>query len=90
MAIEIRETIVTPAQDGDVVQLHISDAPPGDEFSAFDLHLTVKIPKFQAALLLHVQREAISIASDYLYGQAQEMAATIRQSGRDPRPVVKG
>jgi hypothetical protein len=31
MPVEIRETKVTPAASGSVVQLYISDAPPDDE-----------------------------------------------------------
>lgn len=86
MNVEIRETIVTAKHDKDVVQLHISDAPPGDESAEIVLRLTVPIPRSPAPLLAHVQREAIEVASKVLSNHLQALAQQIGNAGRDLDP----
>ena len=86
MPVEIRETIVTPTEGGDVVRLHISDAPPGDESATIALALTVQIPRSPAPLLAHVQRVAIDLASKVLSEQLQTLANQIGHGGRQLDP----
>lgn len=81
MSVEIHETIVTPSPDGDVVQIHISDAPPGDESAKIVLRLTVAIPKSPAPLLFHVQRQAIEVASKVLGEHLHALAKEIVEKG---------
>jgi hypothetical protein len=88
MPIEIRETIVTPAADGDLVQLHISDAPPGDESATFRLNLLAKLPLVRTPALAQLQREAIEMTqatlSEILQGLAIELQ-NARYGLRAPR-----
>lgn len=64
MPIEIRETIVTPATDGDVIQLHISDVAPDAEGATFRLVLLAKLPPLEPSLLAQMQRAAMKKAQD--------------------------
>ena len=89
MTVKIYRTTVTPARDGDVVSLHISDAPPGDESASFVLEITARIPTFESPLLLHAQREAMSKAQSELSGYLQETAEQIRRAGADLHPKVR-
>lgn len=66
MAIEIRETLVTPAKGALRVQLRISDAPLDDESAAFVLSLSVQIPTSPDAQLSMIQREALKVGSQAL------------------------
>lgn len=59
MAIEIRETIVTPKDAEHVVQLHISDVAPGDEAATFRLLLSVQIQRSETDQLSVIQRDAL-------------------------------
>jgi hypothetical protein len=77
MAIEIRETIVTPDANGSVVQLHISDVALGDEGGSFRLVLRAKLPAYETPLLMHCQREAMKKADDVLRALVQQMAAEL-------------
>lgn len=86
MPVEIRETIVTPESDKDVVQLHISDARLGDESAEIVLRLTVPIPKSPVPLVAHVQRQAIEVASKVLSEHLLSLAKQIGRSGRDLDP----
>jgi hypothetical protein len=88
MAIEIRETIVTPDPTGDVVQLHISDAELGDENGSFRLVLRAKLPPFEVPALAQLQREAMGAAQDALTPLLTNLARQITESGRglNPRP----
>ena len=89
MPIELRETVVTPTEDGgSVVQLHISDAPPDDESAAFVLNIVVKLLPYETPLLLHVQREAISKAQDALSPILQGMGRQITEvAGKPLNPI---
>jgi len=63
MAIEIRETIVTPDADGLFVQLHISDAAPDDLAATFRLILRSKLPPPKTTpALAQLQRAALTNA----------------------------
>ena len=79
MPVEIRETTITPAQDGIVVQLHISDAPPDDESVGIALQLTAKLPKSQNPLLAKVQRDAMKVAQEALSHLLRALADDARQ-----------
>lgn len=82
MSISIRETIVTPADaDLDVVQLHISDAPPGDESATFVLRILAKQRGLRTPALAHLQREAMKIAQDALTFTLRDLAQELQQSG---------
>ena len=89
MAEEIQRTTVTPTEDGSVVQLHISDAPPDDESASFVLQLSVSLPRYKGALLFaQVQREAIRMAQDVLSHHLQELAQEIGPTEFDVNPKV--
>lgn len=89
MAIEIRETIVTPAQDGDVVELHISDVAPNDEGGAFRLVLRTKLPPFQTPVFAQLQREAMKLAQDTFSELLQNMANEITNAGHNLNPRAR-
>ena len=89
MAIEIRETIVTPDPTGDVVQLHISDVGVADEGGAFRLVLRTKLPPFQVAVLAQLQREAMKIAQDTFSELLQNMANEITNAGHNLNPRAR-
>ena len=88
MAIEIRETIVTPDPSGDVVQLHISDVALGDEGGSFRLVLRAKLRPFEIPLVAQLQREAMTFAQEALSSILQKSAKEITQAGHglNPRP----
>ena len=88
MAIEIRETIVTPDATGDVVQLHISDAPQDDESATFVVQILAKLPPLEMPLVAQCQRETLKIAQDALSVILQKTAKQITSAGHDldPRP----
>ena len=89
MSIEIRECILTRgAGGGDVVQLHISDAPLGDSSASLALHLTITVPRLEAPLVLHLEREAMRIAHETLGRLLQESAHEITASGHGLEPRV--
>ena len=92
MAVEIRETIVTPSKEGDVVELHISDAPRGDESATFVLTLQAKVGPFENPMLVHVQRAAMKRGSEELHDLLKGLAAELHQQGypSDPRPKKPG
>lgn len=85
MSIEIRETIVTPAVDGNVVQLRISDVPLGDESATFVLNIQAKLPLVQTPTLAHLQRAAMDLAQDALTPLLQKLAAQLQQAGYELR-----
>ena len=81
MAIEIRETIVSPGASGDAVQIHISDAARNDESATFVLTIAAKIRPLQTPTLAHLQREAMKIALDSLTPILSRLATELRESG---------
>jgi hypothetical protein len=82
MPIAIRETIVTPGgEDQDVVQLHISDAPPDDESATFVLKILATVRPLRGPTLAHVQRQAMQTVSEALTPIFQELAREITNSG---------
>jgi len=81
MPIDIRETIVTPGVDHDVVQLHISDAASEDESASFDLQILVKIRALKSPALGHLQRAAMAEAQDALTPILQRLAQELKESG---------
>ena len=86
MPVEIRQTIVTPGTNGDMVQLHISDAPLGDAAASVALHVTATVPFLESPLLPHLQREAIMIAQETLGAMLQKTAHEITAAGHDLEP----
>ncbi len=81
MPIEIRETIVTPATDGDVIQIHISDAPPGDESATFAVRILAKLPLVKTPAVAQLQREAIEITQGELSQLLQDLAIELQTAG---------
>jgi hypothetical protein len=90
MAIEIRETIVTPTVGGDVVQLHISDAPLGDESASFVLTLQTTVEPFENPMLAHLQIEAMHYADEALTALGSHLHEDLKRQGYplSPRPRV--
>jgi hypothetical protein len=87
MPIEIRETIVTPADnDLDVVQLHISDAPPGDESATFVVHIQMKQRALQTPTLAQLQRVTMKAAQDALMPILQGLAQEMQKAGQGDAP----
>jgi hypothetical protein len=86
MPIEIRETIVTPVANGQVVQLHISDVPLDDEGGAFRLVLRAKLPSFRTPLVRQLQREAMKIAQDKMTDLLKNLASEIQKTELSPEP----
>lgn len=88
MPVEIRETIVTTAPDGEVVQLHISDAPPDDESASFVLTLQAKVGPFENPMLSHLHVAAMTAAADVLNRMIAEATGALRRQGypHEPRP----
>jgi hypothetical protein len=89
MPIEIRETIVTPGADSDVVQLRISDAPLDDESATLRLTLLAKLPASHLPLLAQLQREAMRIAQDGMTNLLRVMATEIRKQDFPLAPMRK-
>jgi hypothetical protein len=89
MTVKIHRTTVTPAEDGEVVQLYVSDAPPGDVSASFVLDITARVPTFESPLLLHVQREAMDKAQKVLSEYLRELADRITRGGADLHPRVR-
>ena len=86
MPIEIRQCIVTPGTNGEVVQLHISDAPLGDAAASVALHITATAPFMEAPLLLQLQREAMKVAQETLGAMLQKTTHEITASGHSLEP----
>jgi hypothetical protein len=89
MAVEIQQTTVTRGTAWDVVQLHISDAPPDDASASFALVLTTRVAKFEAPLQAQLQRVAMKRAADVLHDLLQRLAAEVRSTGLDLEPKQK-
>jgi hypothetical protein len=91
MPIEIRQCIVTPGTNGDIVQLHISDAPLGDAAASVALHVTATVPFREAPLLLQLQRETMEVARETLGAIEQKIAREIANAGHglEPRRLHK-
>jgi hypothetical protein len=90
MPIEIRKTIVTPTDDDhDVIQLHISDAPPDDESATLVVQILVKQPAMLAPALGQLQRAAMSAAQDVLTPLLQALAKELQQNGLGLYPPPK-
>jgi hypothetical protein len=82
MPIAIRETIVTPVDnDHDVVQLHISDAPPGDESATFVVRILAKRHALKVPTLAQLQRDAMKAAQDAMMPILQGLAKEMQQEG---------
>ena len=86
MPIEIRQCVVTPGTKGDIVQLHISDAPLGDAAASVALHITATAPFMEAPLLLHLQREAMKVAQETLGAMLQKTGHEITAAGYGSEP----
>jgi hypothetical protein len=87
MAIEIRETTVTPDAAGSVVQLHISDVAPDAEGATFRLVLLVKMPPLKTPpLLAQLQRAAMARAQDALTPILQDLAADLSRANQAIEP----
>jgi hypothetical protein len=86
----IRETIVTPDENGQVVRLQISDVPPPFERATMLLQMTVRLPAYKAPLLAHLERAALLQARDVVNRLLQEKGGEIQVNGIisfDPVPV---
>jgi hypothetical protein len=82
MAVAIRRTTVTPTEGGNVVQLHISDAPLEEPFEAIEIQMTVCLPEFERAILVpEAQRGAMKRAQRALTALLQETLGEIHQTG---------
>jgi hypothetical protein len=80
MSVELRETTITPAQAGDVVQLYISDAERGDEEAEIVLQFHVRLGKrHKNPLLTQVQRDALKIARDHVSDILQGLAQAAQE-----------
>ncbi len=90
MAVEIRETIVTPAKGGDVVQIHISDVPLEDASASLRLILTAKVGSYRAPALAQLQWEAMKIAGEALATLRKELGEDVQRTGRDMNPIRRG
>jgi hypothetical protein len=81
MPIQIRETTVTPSASGELVQLHISDAPPGDESATFVVEIQAKIPRVRTPALAQLQREAIEMTQATLSEILVNLATELQTAG---------
>jgi hypothetical protein len=90
MPIEIRETIVTPADDDhDIVEIHISDAPPDDESATFVVRILSKQRALATPTLAHLQRAAMKIAQDEMTALLRDLARELQQNGQALEPAPK-
>lgn len=80
MPIEVRETTVTAGVDYDVVELHISDAEPGDEEASFVLRIHAQIAPMQTPTLAHLQRAVMEDARNALSSLLQQLASELNQA----------
>lgn len=87
MAVEIRETTVTPKGETQLVQLHISDAPPDDESAETVLLLSVHLPNYKVPRFGQIQREAMKAAQDHLTEILQSMARELTKAGSPLDPL---
>jgi hypothetical protein len=90
MPIAIRETIVTPADDHDVIQLRISDAPLDAESASLQLTILAKLRPLRTPALAHLQREAMAMAQDALTPILQELAKNLNEAGYGLHAPPKG
>lgn len=88
MAVEIRATNVTHDADGDVVQLHISDAPLEDASASLLIVLTAKLRPMEAPALGHVQRETLILASQSIRDLINDLERVLKHQNYplEPRP----
>jgi hypothetical protein len=62
MAVEIRETTITPDDNGDVVRLYISDAERESPDASFVLEFRVRLPtRSEAAVFERLQHSALKV-----------------------------
>ena len=83
MAVEIRQTIVTPDTGGSLVQLEIADASLGDAPPPFQIVLraTVRLPS--EPMIAEAQRAALKAAQAEVTALLQKLANEIQAAGRD-------
>jgi hypothetical protein len=81
MPISIRQTVVTPGDGHDVVQLRISDVPLGDESGSLDLTIVAKFRGLRTPALAHLQRETMKIAQDALTLIQRDVVSELQDSG---------
>lgn len=89
MNAEIRRTTVTPTEGGNVVHVHISDAPLEAPFASIDLQMTVSLPRYAQALMIEqAQREVMRVVQDVLSDLLQPLAAKIQNTEVRLSPTV--
>lgn len=89
MDADIRRTTVTPTEGGNVVHVHISDAPLEAPFASIELQMTVLLPRYAQALMVEqAQREAMSVAQGVLSDHLQRLAARIQNTEVRLHPTV--
>lgn len=87
---KILQTVVTPNENGAVVQLQISDGSLDAEYAAIRLTLAVQVPEYDVPLLAHLQREAMAIAREALLALERALGQEIQSDmHRDLRPKIK-
>jgi hypothetical protein len=84
--IEIRETIVTPGDEFDVVQIHISDVAPDAEGAAFRLVLLGRAPHYEFPHLAHLQKVAMTAARDVLNKRLERLESEMNRAGQPTEP----
>ncbi len=84
MSVAIRETIVTPATDHDVVQLRISDVPNDGDTPSFQLTMHAKLRPLLTPTLAHLQRDAITKAQETLNTILKELERNLQGHGNPP------
>ena len=89
MPVEIRETTVTPDASGQVVRLHISDAPPLDASAQIIVQISVRLPHYDLPLMAQVQREALVMAQHEISTLLQLLAQEFQAAGHGLRPTLK-
>lgn len=85
---EILETTISHSANGTVVQLHLADAPKDDPHASFRLQLLATLPTYQAPLLIHLQREALTQAREMVAAQLEALLKDIPPGGASA-PAMK-
>jgi hypothetical protein len=86
MAVEIRETTVTPGGASDIVLLRLSDVPLDDASGSLQLTILAKLRPLKTPTLAHLQRQAMTVAQDALTPILQTLAKEIQEAGHNLQP----
>jgi hypothetical protein len=88
MNLEIYETKITEDVSGTIVALAVADGPMNSLERTFWIELSAILPAYKAPYLIHLQREALLVASEALSQMAESLLKELPR-GQNARPELK-